>query len=53
MIFNLIELFALLFFAFACGYGVREWIARRRNAATRRKFYLEHDELRQLRGVPK
>jgi hypothetical protein len=51
MIFDLIELLALLSFAFACGYGVREWIARRRNAATRQRFYRENPELRELRGL--
>jgi hypothetical protein len=45
--------FVLLFFivGFACGYGVRELIARRRKAAAREKFYKEHPELRQLRGL--
>lgn len=35
----------------ACGYGVREYIARRRNAAARKKFYDEHPDLRHLRGL--
>jgi hypothetical protein len=37
--------------AFGCGYGAREYIARRRNAAARKKFYDEHPDLRQLRGL--
>ena len=34
---------------FACGYGVREWISRRRRAAAREKFYagLENEQLQQ------
>jgi hypothetical protein len=36
---------------FACGYGVREYIARRRHAADREKFYQEHPELHRLRGL--
>jgi hypothetical protein len=41
----------LLVVAFGCGYGVREYIARRRNAVARKKFYDEHADLRQLRGL--
>ena len=37
--------------AFVCGYGNREYIARRKRAAARKKFYDEHPDLRQLRGL--
>jgi len=30
--------FLLLFFGFACGYGIRELISRRRHAAARREY---------------
>ena len=39
-----------VFVGFACGYGVREYIARRRRAAARKRFYDEHPDLRELRG---
>ena len=50
LIIELAPLLALLAVAFGCGYGVREYIARRRNTAARKKFYEEHPDLRQLRG---
>jgi hypothetical protein len=40
----------LLVLLFACGYGVRELMARRRRAASRAKFYKDNPELRRLRG---
>jgi hypothetical protein len=46
MISALLPLLFLLFISFACGYGVRELIARRRRAAAREKFYQEHPEMR-------
>ena len=39
LIIELAPLLLLLAVAFSCGYGVREYIARRRNAAARKKFY--------------
>jgi hypothetical protein len=33
-----------LVIGFACGYGVREWISRRRRAAARKKYYERHPE---------
>jgi hypothetical protein len=51
LIIEIAPLLLLLAVAFSCGYGVREYIARRRNAAARKKFYEEHPELRQLRGL--
>jgi len=36
---------------FSGGYGVREYIARRRRAAARKRFYDEHPDLRELRGL--
>jgi hypothetical protein len=38
-------LLLLLAVAFGSGYGIREYIARRRRAAARKKFYDEHAEL--------
>lgn len=32
--------------AFACGYGVREFISRRHRAAEREKYYQKHPEER-------
>ena len=46
MISALLPLLVLLFIGFACGYGVRDLIARRRRAAAREKFYQEHPEMR-------
>ena len=51
LIIQLVPLLLLLAVAFGCGYGVREYIARRRNATARKKFYDEHPDLRQLRGL--
>jgi hypothetical protein len=31
---------------FACGYGVREWVSRRRRAAAREKFHARLEEER-------
>jgi hypothetical protein len=42
LIIRLAPLLLLLAVAFASDYGVREYIARRRNAAARKKFYDEH-----------
>jgi hypothetical protein len=48
-----VPLLVLLLFivGFACGYAVRELVARRRKAAARKKFYDERPDLRQLRGL--
>jgi hypothetical protein len=51
MLSALLPLLTIVFVSFACGYGVRELIARRRRAAARKKFYDEHPDLRQLRGL--
>jgi hypothetical protein len=48
---QLLPLATLLLIGFACGYGIREWIARRRRVAAREKFYQEHAELRRLKGL--
>jgi hypothetical protein len=48
---QLLPLATLLLIGFACGYGIREWIARRRRIAAREKFYQEHAELRRLKGL--
>ena len=48
---QLLPLVALLLTGFACGYGIREWIARRRRIAARERFYQEHAELRRLKGL--
>jgi hypothetical protein len=48
---QLLPLATLLLVGFACGYGIREWIARRRRIAAREKFYQEHAELRRLKGL--
>jgi hypothetical protein len=45
----ILSLFPLLFVilvSFACGYGVRELISRRRHAADREKYYQKHPEER-------
>jgi hypothetical protein len=39
-------LFLMLIISFGCGYGVREWISRRRRAAEREKYYKAHPEER-------
>ena len=51
LIIQLAPLLLLLAVAFGSGYGVREYIMRRRNAAARKKFYDEHPDLRQLRSL--
>jgi hypothetical protein len=51
MIFALLPQLVLVVFGFASGYGVREWIARRRRAAAREKYYKENPEIRRLLGV--
>jgi hypothetical protein len=51
MIFALLPVLTIIIAAFACGYALREYMARRRNAAARKKFYDEHPDLRQLRGL--
>jgi hypothetical protein len=51
MISALLPLLFLLLTSFAFGYGIREFIARRRRAAAREKFYQEHPEERRLRGL--
>jgi hypothetical protein len=51
MISGLLPIVILWLVGFACGYGVREYIARRRHAADREKFYQEHPELHRLRGL--
>jgi hypothetical protein len=48
---ELLPLFAIVLISFACGYGLREWIARRRRAAAREKFYQENPDLRLLKGL--
>ena len=50
-ILELLPIFALVIISFACGYGIREWTARRRRAAAREKFHQENPEWRQLRGL--
>ena len=42
----LLILLPLLLISFACGYGVRELISRRRRAAERAKYYQKHPEER-------
>jgi hypothetical protein len=37
-------LLCLLVLAFGCGYGVREYMARRRRVIARKKFHEEHPE---------
>jgi len=51
MLSALLPLLTIVFVSFACGYGVREFIARRRRAAARKKFYEQNPDLRQLRGL--
>jgi hypothetical protein len=36
----------LMLISFGCGYGVREWISRRRRAAERELYYKAHPEER-------
>jgi hypothetical protein len=35
-----------LLIGFACGYGVREWVSRRRRAAVLAEYYKRHPEER-------
>ena len=51
MISALLPFLFMLFIGFACGYGLREIIARRRRNAAREKYYQEHPELRRLKGL--
>jgi hypothetical protein len=39
---TLLPLLFLILFSFGCGYGVREWVSRRRRAAEREKYYKAH-----------
>jgi len=48
----LVFLFALAV-SFACGYGVREWISRRRRNEARKKFYEKHSKLQTDATAPK
>ena len=43
-ILQLAPLFAIVAISFACGYGVRELMSRRRREVARRKFREEHPE---------
>jgi hypothetical protein len=43
---NLIIDILPLALSFACGYGVREWISRRRRAAARKKYYERYPKAR-------
>jgi hypothetical protein len=45
-ILGLLPIFALVAIGFASGYGLREWMARRRRAAAREKFHQENPEWR-------
>ena len=49
-ILQLLPLFVVVAIGFACGYGVCEWIARRRLAAAREKIHQENPEWEQLEG---
>jgi hypothetical protein len=51
MLLALLLVLLLFFVGFGCGYGVREWIARRRRAVARMKFYKDNPDLRRLRGL--
>jgi hypothetical protein len=44
MIFDLLPLLAIILVSFACGYALREHIARRRRDAARKKFHEEHPQ---------
>jgi len=46
MILALLPLLVVIFVSFACGYGVRELISRRRRAAARENYYQKHPEER-------
>jgi hypothetical protein len=43
-ILQLFPIIAVVTISFGFGYGVREWIARRRRAAAREKFHRENPE---------
>jgi len=43
--FQLIAVLLSLIISFACGYGVREWVSRRRHAAARKDYFERHPEL--------
>jgi len=51
MLLALLLVLLLFIVGFACGYGVRELIARRRRVAARKKFYKDNPEIRRLRGL--
>jgi len=42
----LLPLLMIIVFSFACGYGLREWISRRRRAAAKEKYYQKYPEKR-------
>jgi hypothetical protein len=46
MILDLLPLPLGILIGFACGYGVRELMSRRRRDAIRRKYYHDHPEER-------
>jgi hypothetical protein len=46
IILALLAVLLLFSLGFACGYGIREWISRRRRAAEREKFHRKHPEQR-------
>ena len=41
-----LPLLLVIIISFGCGYGVREWLSRRRRAAEREKYYERHPEER-------
>ena len=47
MILDLLPLLILLLFGFACGYGVRELMSRRRRAAVLERYYQKYPEERE------
>ena len=46
MYINLLPLLFLIIISFGCGYGVREWMSRRRRAVERKIYYERHPEAR-------
>jgi len=46
MFLDLLPLLLVIVVSFGCGYGVREWISRRRGAAERAKYHERHPEER-------
>jgi hypothetical protein len=50
-ILGLLPFLAAITVAFGCGYGLREYIARRRRTAARDKFYRDHPDYAKIRGV--